>query len=339
MLATIARNFIRVVQFLGALGTLIAHSGEVTYINMYIALIDNDTADDISTTFVPQVPTVVWFLVSAMSVIASLVIATLAFRRVARITHIERAVAFCMAILWGISIGAVFGLDGQFYTFSDTDSAIDTSQVVHDVETKLVIYIDIARAMSLLSLSGWTFGLLFSLLSDCFADCRNIHDSEKAHLNEWSVGVNVSSPPELSERYGELPHHTSLKSPATLSAPSSNRNSYYKTPMEVATRSVTPLGFNHHEDLSSTHSWESSIPSSPRSPTHGLHTPPLTYTRTSQYTDTFNSRYSYVPPNAGNPEIRIDANTPEDDVSPTSVAYLITNPKPVASLRRANSFS
>jgi hypothetical protein len=340
MMATIARNFLRVVQFVGALGTLIAHSGEFTYINIYVALLANDTEDDISDTFLPQVPTVVWFLVSALSLIASLTIVTLAYRRVTRIKRIERAVAFIFVILWGISVGAVFALDGQFYSYNDTDDALDTSEVVHDVETKLVLYTDLTRAMALVALCGWTFGLLFSLLSDCLSDCRHSHDTEKAHLSDWTTNVHgTSEQPEISERYGELPHHTSLKQPAILSTGPSFRNSFYKTPMEVAIRSNTPLAYSHHEDLSSTHSWESSSPSSPRTPTHGLHTPPLSHTKTDRSPSTFNSRRPYIPPYAGIPQILVDGDRHEENVSPTSVAYLITNPKSVASVRRAKSFS
>jgi hypothetical protein len=333
-ISVIARHFIRVVQLIGGLGTLVAHCGEYTYINIYEALLQNDTADDITNTFVPEVPTVVWFLVSALSIVASLSIAIIAYRKVTRIKRIERTIALCMVLLWGIAIGATFALDGQFYTYSDADPALDTSDSDYYIETTLIAYIDACRALALLALSGWTFGLLFSLLSDCFSDCRRTHrkthDSEKGEM--WPV--NATAPPEYSERYGQLPHHTSLKPPTNSPTTSSFRNSFYKTPMEVATRSNSPMALSHYEDMSSTHSWESSSPSSPRTTTPGLPTPPFSYAIPDH-----NRTATGVRPFSGIPVIRVHPDGSQEDVSPTSFAYLITNPKPVASVRRANSLS
>lgn len=332
MLANIARQLIRVLQFLGALGTLIAHCKETAYINTYESLLDNDTSNMMSDTFVPQVPSVVLFLVSGLSIVASLTIAAIAFRTFVRIKRIERAVAFVMVLLWGISVTAVFALDGQFFTDDDADSPSDTSYNDYDIEIQLITCINVTRAMALLALASWTLGLMSSLLSDCFSDCQKTHDMEKAQLSNWPL--NMTAPPEYSERYGELPHHTYLKPPSTLTSNSSyHRNSFYKTPMEVATRSSSPMALSHYEDMSSTHSWESSSsPSSPLTPTHGLELPPLVYSIPDDPATANGLR-----PFSGIPTIRILPDGPEQDVLPTSFAYLITNPKPVASLRRASS--
>jgi hypothetical protein len=331
MLANIARQFLRVIQFLGALGTLIGHCKETTFINVYETLIDNDTDDVISDTFVPQVPSVVLFLVSALSIVASLTIAAIAFRKMVRIKRIERAVAFCMVLMWGISVTSVFALDGQFFTNNDADSPSDIGYSNYNVEIQLITSIDVTRAMALVALASWTVGLMASLFSDCFSDSQQAHDMEKAQLSNWPL--NMTAPPEYSERYGELPHHTSLKPPSTPTSSSSHhRNSFYKTPMEVATRSNSPMILSHYEDMSSTHSWESSSPSSPRTPTQGLELPPQAYSIPNDP-----ATYNGLRPFSGIPTIRIVSDRLEQDVLPTSFAYLITNPKPMASLRRANS--
>ncbi|KAG2189138.1 hypothetical protein INT44_004280 [Umbelopsis vinacea] len=332
MLANITRQSIRVIQFLGAIGTLAGHCKETAFINIYEALIDNDTSNAMSDTFIPQVPSVVLFLVSALSMVASLTIAAIAFRKVVRIQRIERAVAFCMVLLWGISVTAVFALDGQFFTADDADSSSDIGEANYNVEIQLITAINVTRAMALVALASWTAGLMGSLLSDCFSDCRQTHDmEEKAQLSNWPL--NMTAPPEYSERYGELPHHTSLKPPSTLTSSTSyNRNSFYKTPMEVATRSNSPMIVSHYEDMSSTSSWESSSPSSPLTPTHGLELPPHAY-----HLPDDPATPNGLRPFSGIPTIRIVPDSPEQDVLPTSFAYLITNPKPVASLRRASS--
>lgn len=348
MLALIVRNLLRVIQVIGALGTVICHSGEYTYLNQYLALLASDTSMDMTTEFTPEVPSVVWFLVSVVSVIVSLLVATLAYRRVSRIKSIERALAFFMVIIWGLSVGAVFALDDQFYSFDDVDTPDDTSETAYLVEYHLVLYADLTRAMALVALSGWVLGLLFSLLSECLSGNRHSYDPEKDQLNQWSTGANIATTTtEFSERYGPLQHHTAGTPPSMIQTSSSYRNSTYKTPMEVANRASIAAQYLHHEDISSTHSWETNSHSSPRTPTNGITTPPWTFAKpeppSSPLYDIQPSRGSYSYAYRDFPEIVTAPNhdeLEEENVSPTSFAYLITNPKsPIPSLRRTKSFN
>lgn len=348
MLAILNRNFWRVVQIIGALGTVICHSGEYTYLNKYLALLASDTSMDMTTEFTPEVPSVVWFLVSVVSVIVSLLVATLAYRRVSRIQSIERALAFFMTIIWGISVGAVFALDEQFYSFANIDSPDDTSEEVYSVEHHLVLYADLTRAMALVALSGWGLGLLSSLLIDCLPGYHHPYDPEKDHLNQWSTGPNItSSSTEISERYGPLQHHTAVTPPSRAQSSYSFQNSTYKTPMEVANRTSTVSQYFQHEDISSTHSWDTNSHSGPRTPTNGITTPPWTFAipehSPSLLYDIQSYRGSYGNGYRDFPEIvtapKYDE-LEEENVSPTSFAYLITNPKsPIPSLRRTKSFN
>ncbi|KAM3586956.1 hypothetical protein VKS41_002004 [Umbelopsis sp. WA50703] len=347
MFAAIVRNLLRVIQVIGALGTLICYSLEYTYINQYLALLNADTTMSMTTEFVPEVPSAIWFLVSAVSIIVSLVIASFAYRRVSRIKSIERALAFFSLIIWGLSVGTVFALDDQFYSFDDVDSPDDTSEAVYLVEHHLVLYADLTRGMALAALAGWTLGLLFSLLSDCLPIRRYSNDPEKDQLNEWATGANVTTTTEFSERYGPLPHHTAGTPPSRMRASSSYRHSTYKTPMEVANRSSMATQYLHHEDISSTHSWETNSHSSPRTSTHGIMTPPWAHIKPdyppSPHYDIQSARGSYTYEYQDFPEIVTAPNhdkLEEENVSPTSFAYLITNPKsPISSLRRSKSLN